>query len=456
MTVESDNGDAPVFCPASLKLGEIHWYILSAANLMDAKTSLKRKVSGTTVVQYERTDFGREVGRDEINWWVFKKATSIDDLRGQSQRALAASESLKSASGALKKNRPQSYAELLNTLRRFAEDHIAEIDTLHEYVRWLAARDTMAPKILYTYRVWGSTRMSDRWVEVGAGTPERESSDAIRHLTAVVLGLTSSRLRTLDRAYLEVGDEIWSSTEFDEETGSAEIEVPMARVVPRVSQMVYDECAIYFMCLRDSLRNILLDIDKFVEQRDLVNDDAFWRAFVEKAVRTEKTETQLWDFKETLTMWRVEKGPEMERAKVAFSEDVASFANARGGVLVIGVTDRREIVGIADTRREVENRLKFASDVLARHLEYSRPIVRFHQVVLSGSDGFEKTCLVVVVAQASEVAGVNDGQAHYTYPVRRETGITRVSRHELMTPKLHMKSDNYDFLCDLNQFVLDK
>ena len=157
--------------------------------------------------------------------------------------------------------------------------------------------------------------------------------------------------------------------------------------------MVYDECAIYFMCLRDSLRNILLDIDKFVEQRDLVNDDAFWRAFVEKAVRTEKTETQLWDFKETLTMWRVEKGPEMERAKVAFSEDVASFANARGGVLVIGVTDRREIVGIADTRREVENRLKFASDVLARHLEYSRPIVRFHQVVLSGSDGFEKTAL---------------------------------------------------------------
>ena len=32
-------------------------------------------------VQYEQTEFGREVGRDEINWWVFKKERNLDELR---------------------------------------------------------------------------------------------------------------------------------------------------------------------------------------------------------------------------------------------------------------------------------------------------------------------------------------------------------------------------------------
>jgi predicted HTH transcriptional regulator len=65
---------------------------------------------------------------------------------------------------------------------------------------------------------------------------------------------------------------------------------------------------------------------------------------------------------------------------------VASLANAEGGVLVIGVTDKREVIGLGDDRRQVENRLKFASDVLAEHIEYDRPIVTFHQVAVSACE----------------------------------------------------------------------
>jgi predicted HTH transcriptional regulator len=59
------------------------------------------------------------------------------------------------------------------------------------------------------------------------------------------------------------------------------------------------------------------------------------------------------------------------RSKAAFSEDVSSFANARGGVLVKGVTDNREIVGIG-SGHELENKLKFAGDVLSEQLDYPR------------------------------------------------------------------------------------
>lgn len=51
---------------------------------------------------------------------------------------------------------------------------------------------------------------------------------------------------------------------------------------------------------------------------------------------------------------------------------------------------------------------------------------------------------------------MHGGAGHYTFPVRRETGLTRVSREEILNPKIHIKSDNYDFLRELYQFVHEK
>src|ERR687895_190385 len=105
----------------------------------------------------------------------------------------------------------------------------------------------------------------------------------------------------------------------------------------------------------------------------------------------------LWDFKETLPIWHA-TGDAKERAKIDFTENVASFANAKGGVLIVGVTDRqpRQIVGIGDSR-DVENRLKVCRDVLAKHLEYVRDIVTLKPIrIMTG--GTTRTCLAVVVA----------------------------------------------------------
>ena len=116
--------------------------------------------------------------------------------------------------------------------------------------------------------------------------------------------------------------------------------------------------------------------------------------------------------------------PARREAKVTFAEDVASFANVSGGVLIIGVNDKREVVGIGKGG-QLENRLKFARDVIAEHVEYDREIASFRQVAV-GEKGNEKICLIVVVSQACEAVAVSDGRGHYSYPVRRETGITRV------------------------------
>ena len=252
--------------------------------------------------------------------------------------------------------------------------------------------------------------------------------------------------------YHEIGYEIYETLDPETTPPDYEIIPPEPRVVRRTAHAAYDKCATYFLEIRNSLRNIKLDIEKFKEQQGLCGSDEFWRTFITKASQAKTTEPQLWDFKETLTLWHVKDGPARRQAKVTFAEDVASLANTSGGVLVIGVSDKRKIVGIGDGR-VLENRLKLAKNVLAEFLEYDREIATFRQVVLG--EKRDAICLVVVISQACTSVGVGDGEGHYSYPVRRETGIERVGRMDTPAIKSHRKSDNRDFLVELKQFIRD-
>jgi hypothetical protein len=443
-----------LFSDVTLKLGEIHWTLLKSASVMDSKrwTVTKAPIGST----YEDTEFGKEVGRDEIHWWIFKKETDVDELLTTTELALESVQALKNASAKLKDREPKSYRELLLTLNDFATHHRAEIDSLHAYVGWLMKRDVMAPRILFTYRVWGSTRMSDRRINVEGAENAESNMGKLRALTEIVLGVRQRHGLVYDRVYHEVGFEVYDSMDPEELSGGAELVVPERRVLRRTAYTVYDNCQTYLTEIRDSLRNIVVDIGKFKEQRNFLQSDKFWREFIMKARGVKTSEPQLWDFKETLTIWHVtadtEKREAKRKAKVSFAEDVASFANASGGVLIVGVNDKREVVGIGEGG-ELENRLKVARDVIAQHIKCDRDIVSFRQVVVE--EGKERICLIIVVSQACEAVAVSDGQGRYSYPVRRETGISRVDPYDVPVRKLHLKSDNRDFMHQLKQFIDD-
>jgi len=143
-----------LFSDATLVLGEIHWAVLKAARAMDRERwdKVKREFGS----QYEDTAFGKEVGMDEIHWWIFEKEPDVDELLAKTEEALKAAQVLKNASVKLKGGEPESYEKLLLSLRAFAEQHRSEVYALHDYVMWFANRHLMAPRILFTYRVWGS------------------------------------------------------------------------------------------------------------------------------------------------------------------------------------------------------------------------------------------------------------------------------------------------------------
>jgi hypothetical protein len=134
MLDDKDQVHEALFSETTLKLGEIHWTLLKSACVMDGQRW--QCSTGETT--------------------AFEKETDVDELLAKTERTLESVQALKQPTSKLKNNEPESYLDLLLTLKDFAEQHRAKIDSLHEYVSWLMKRDVMAPRILFTYRVWGS------------------------------------------------------------------------------------------------------------------------------------------------------------------------------------------------------------------------------------------------------------------------------------------------------------
>ena len=108
MCLPDDNHDL-LYSPAVLRLGAFHWHVLKAANALDRRAHKIIEISGG-FGRSEPTDLGKEVGRDEIKWWLTKKETNVEDLRTRTAAALDDVQTMKKAFDALKKSDPPEEA----------------------------------------------------------------------------------------------------------------------------------------------------------------------------------------------------------------------------------------------------------------------------------------------------------------------------------------------------------
>lgn len=438
-------------------LGQLHWYLLKSSKIMsDERDRVWEELSyGIKIERHEPTDFGREVGRDEIDWWINRKEQDTPELRDRTELAMSAAQTLRTRAIGLRGFEPASYDDLIAKFKGFAESCRAEIALLHEYVVWLDRKSVLAPEILFTYKVWGSTRMTDRRIDINfaLSTPNEEERSTILRLTEIVLGLSDCWSSAVERAQMDLLEEAYESGAQDDE--EEPVQIPTDRILRRAANRAIEECIIYFSELRDSLRDILIHIGKREDTESIVSSDAFWRSLISKATVQGRIEHELWDFKETLTIWHAASADSRAQAKVKTAEDIAAFANADGGCLFVGISDDKKIVGIGDTERDRENRVKTLSDALAELIRYPRSIWKVHQLLANGADGKETLCLVVIVARACEPVGVKGANGSYTFPVRHGTGIVRENPDKLRDLRIHDKNDNFDFLERLRQFVRD-
>ena len=246
-----------LFNGTRLEMGKILWYLQKAKTVMDSKMWVKNDLS--VVHTLDLTDFGREMNPDEIHWWIFKRETDIEELREKTDEVLSCVQNLKTHSLELKKRCfPESYHDLIQELKHFAELYKKEINALHDYVVWLHKKDVLAPSILFNYRIWGSTRLSDRHMIIVSNTIDDESM-ILEKCTEIAFGLAYKNGYKLDSVYMDMSYDIWDS---DPEK-SNQIEVSAKILIARTSSQILDEFAIFIECIRNSLRNIILDIDGY-------------------------------------------------------------------------------------------------------------------------------------------------------------------------------------------------
>jgi hypothetical protein len=427
-----------LFSGASLKIGKIQWYI-SKADFEMEKLCFTEGNHGQSVV----TAFGQEVN-DEIQWWIFKKETDITGLMDRTRIVLKSVQKLKEASLSLKeKFVARSYEELISKIKDFTESYAKEIDDLLDYIVWLNKKDVLAPSILYTYRVWGSTRLSDRYIPIMVSTIDDERPEVIRRTTEIALGLFLRDRYTIFSEYMDFAYDIYSS----DPENSYWPPISEEHITTATSHKVLDELAIYFEFLRNSLRNILLELERFKAQAELLTDESFWKSFIIKAMDKE-IENVLWDFKNTLDMWH-SRPEEKEKTAIKFCEQVAAFANNKGGAMIIGITNTppRTIVGVDG----LENKLKATKSVLMKYIKYSGDFVHFQPISLLDSEKTERICLVIVVAQTKDEVPVEDVAGKYSYPSRLETGLERLDPRRISESKRGIYIDNYDFLLTLKK-----
>jgi len=439
-----------LFSGPSLEIGRTHWYIQKADTEMENRRFVKQGKSGFRDLMEEvLTPFGEEVGADEIHWWVFKKETKMKELLDWTNDVLASAQKLKEDSLSLKNMvAPESYEGIIGRVKEFTERDAKEIHALHDYVVWLYGRDVLAPIILFTPRVWGTTRLSDRMVKITANSID-DDQQTVEECLEKALGLRGRFSHTIGETHQSIMADIYDSIDPEDRWPTSD-PVSKETLLAQTSHKVFDELATYFEFIRNSLRNIVLEIEKYNDQARLLYNESFWTQFVTKAMADSRVETQLWDFKNTIEMWHCQEEKKQE-FEVAFSEQVASYANLSGGVLIIGITNEppRKVVGI----QNLENRIKFTKSVLDRCTGGNAGFVHFQQIRLKDESSQEQDCLVIAIAQTKNVIKVKDQQSRFTYPKRQGTGLHRGTYEEILQSKVSVLYDNYNFIKSLKAFL---
>jgi len=434
---------AALMTPSATTLGRVHWHLLRAIGQFEACAIDREPVEPLgrfAITRSVRTPFGQTAGLDPIQWWVSQGEDSLAELTSRTAAAYSAAQPLLKAAERLRdiSALPKTYQAIVTRMATFADSEASHIAAVLEYSLWLRARHEFAPAMLFSHDVWGSTRRADRMIDLKGRSDE--DPDLLRELTLIVFGFRDSMMPTLRLVRNRVMSDLYDS---DPDMAVDEVAAE-SRVILQTGYEIVDAFTTYLRELRDSLRAIDRAIELQIATNDLIYDDSFWQAFITRARALALSERQHWDFKEALPFWDGVSKPERDREKQKFCEQVAAFANAAGGVLIVGIRDAdRVVVGVSD----LENKLKFTREVLDGCFGHSQFVI-MHQVLLDHPAEGSTSCLVIIIQQHRDALIFGAVTGSYC-PIRKETGLCRVPPAEVEEAKRAVRVTNHRFLVDL-------
>ncbi len=189
-------------------------------------------------------------------------------------------------------------------------------------------------------------------------------------------------------------------------------------------------------------------LEEYEEDQNMIYNDSFWIKFVNYVIN--KDEDQLWDFKQQLDWWNPEC-KNKEKSQVKFCNHIASFANAQGGVLLIGITDiiPRKIVGVEKREERTNSTLR----LLKKLTNLEDTCISIRPINLKDTTGEERICWVIIIPQTREVIEVKNIDGSRYYPVRLGSGMDYSNYNETKKRKEDVKINNVKFIDNLIKLV---
>ena len=220
-----------------------------------------------------------------------------------------------------------------------------------------------------------------------------------------------------------------------------------------------EKCSIYLISKRDDCSNVKkisnedykeiyrdleLNLTQYEESNKTLTDNKFWRNFITKAMEKEKYETEIWDFKEFLEIWKTNDPKVKRKKKIDFCGHIASFANNKGGVLILGISDKppRDVIGLND----IETKMNQLEDLIYKFIEYPKEFAFVKSISLKNSKGSEVDCILIAIAQTKEGVAVKDDDNNYSFFFRITSGKQKRSPRAIKELKKEIVRDNYKFL----------
>lgn len=424
------------------KLGQIHCVILFADNIYEkmVRVQKKEKIGEFDFSPVKLTLFGEETLGHFINWWVRKKVGLIGQITKKIQEIMPFLNNLKRESLKLSQSSSaKKYEGLINELEVFIKEHDGDIEAFYHFVLWLKELDELGPCILFTHPPWSTTQLSDRYIKV-----ENCNETQIRLCTEIVSGIWWHGMPTL--AYVRNDMESdWADHADPEYTGPSPITYEAA--FPQASKKITYEFALYFQKIRDSVELVQSELLSFSKEEILTNEE-FLKLLISKILPKYRLENELWDLKETFSAWHNENS---EEGKLDFACNVASYANSKGGLIIIGIDDKkREIKGVS----EPEIRIRQSRSILDRFLEPLPKRIEIISLPINDNDGKMVNCIIAKIPQTKDVIEVKEIISEgRKVPVRQDDGIRYKSYKEVLETKRTILEDNFVFAKDLSNLV---